>query len=77
MDEKFQQTVNVINKLEEFIYLLDLMNSVWKKVVTNQTISNVPKKGNLICLVIIIFSLRVMLGWNMRDNKNLLLNLKS
>ena len=40
-DEKFQQVVFVNYKLEEFIYLLDVMNSVYDKVITNQTICNV------------------------------------
>ena len=40
-DEKFQQVVYVNYKLEEFIYLLDLMNSVYDKVITNQPICNV------------------------------------
>ena len=34
-DEKFQQVVYVNYKLEEFIYLLDVMNSVHDKVITN------------------------------------------
>ena len=40
-DEKFQQVVYVNYKLEEFIYLLDVMNSVYGRVVTNQPICNV------------------------------------
>ena len=40
-DEKFQQIVYVNYKLEEFIYLLDVMNSVYDKVITNQPICNV------------------------------------
>ena len=40
-DEKFQQVVYVNYKLEEFIYLLDVMNSVYDKVINNQTICNV------------------------------------
>ena len=40
-DEKFQQVFYVNYKLEEFIYLLDVMNSVYKKVITNQPICNV------------------------------------
>ena len=40
-DEKFQQVVYVKYKLEEFIYLLDVMNSAYDKVITNQPISNV------------------------------------
>ena len=40
-DEKFQQVVFVKYKLEELIYLLDVMNSVCDKVITNQPICNV------------------------------------
>ena len=40
-DGKFQQIVYVKYKLEELIYLLDVMNSVNHKVITNQPISNV------------------------------------
>ena len=40
-DEKFQQIVNVNYKLEEFIFLLDVMNSVYDKVITNQPFCNV------------------------------------
>ena len=40
-DEKFQQVVYVIYKLEEFIFLLGVMNSVYDKVITNQPICNV------------------------------------
>ena len=40
-DEKFQQVVYVNYKLEECFYLLDVMNYVYDKVITNQTICNV------------------------------------
>ena len=40
-DEKFQQIVYVNYKHDEFIYLLDVMNSVYDKVVANQPICNV------------------------------------
>ena len=40
-DEKFQQVVYVNYKLEELIFLLDVMNSVNDKVITNQPICNV------------------------------------
>ena len=40
-DEKFQQNVYVNYNLEEIIYLLDVMNSVYDKVITNQPICNV------------------------------------
>ena len=40
-DENFQQVVFVRFRLEEFICLLDVMNSVYDKVNTNQPICNV------------------------------------
>ena len=40
-DKKFQKVVNVNFKLEEFIYLLTVTNSVYNKVITNQPICNV------------------------------------
>ena len=43
-DEKFQQVVYVNYNLEEFIYLLDVMNSVYDKDITNQLICKVRKK---------------------------------
>ena len=43
-DEKFQQVVYMIFKLEEFICLLDVKISVYDKVITNQPICNVLLK---------------------------------
>ena len=40
-NEKIQQVVQVKFKLEDFIYLLDVMNSVNDKVITNQPICKV------------------------------------
>ena len=40
-EEKFQQHVYVNYKLDDFVYLLDVMNSVYDKVVANQPICNV------------------------------------
>ena len=40
-EEKFQQIVYVNYRLDEFIYLLDVMNSVYDKVNANQPICNV------------------------------------
>ena len=39
--EEFQQDVYVKYTLEDFVYLLDVMNSVYDKVITNQSICNV------------------------------------
>ena len=40
-EEKFQQIFYVIYKLDDFIYLLDVMDSVHDKDITNQPICNV------------------------------------
>ena len=40
-DEKFQKVVYVKYKLGEFIYLLDVKNSVYDKVIINQHVCNV------------------------------------
>ena len=40
-EEKFQQTVDVTYKLDGFTYLLDVMNSVYDKVIADQPICNV------------------------------------
>ena len=40
-EEKFQQVGYVNYKIEEFIYLLDVMNSVYDTVITNQPNCNV------------------------------------
>ena len=40
-EEKFQQIVYVNYRLDEFIYLLDIMNSVYYKVIANQPLCNV------------------------------------
>ena len=40
-EEKFQQIVYINYKLDEFIYLLDVMKSVYDKVIANKPICNV------------------------------------
>ena len=40
-EEKFQQIVFVNYKLDEFVYLLDVMNSVYYEVIANQPICKV------------------------------------
>ena len=37
-EEKFQQIVCVDNRRDEFVYLLDVMNSVYDKIIANQPI---------------------------------------
>ena len=39
--KKFQQIVYVNYRLDEFIYFLDVMNSVYDKVIANQPICNI------------------------------------
>ena len=53
-DEKFQQVVYVKYELEEFIDLLDVRNSVYDKVITNQPICNVSQK-----IISFVYSLSV------------------
>ena len=40
-EEKFQQILYVNYKVEEFIYLLDVMKSVYEKIIANQPICNI------------------------------------
>ena len=40
-EEKFQQIVYVNYRLDDFIYLLDVMNSVYDKLIANQPICNI------------------------------------
>ena len=54
-DEKFQQVVYVNYKLEECIYLLIVMNSVFDEVITNQPICKVVKKSNSIYTSLLFF----------------------
>ena len=75
-EEKFQQIVYVNYKLEEFMYLHDVTNSVYDEVIANKPICNVLQK-----LVASIYSfilcIRVRMSWNIEDNKNLFLKLKT
>ena len=41
-NEKFQQVVHVNYIVDEFIYLLDVMNSVYDKLITVKLICNIP-----------------------------------
>ena len=40
-EEKFQQIVYFNYRLDEFVYLLDVMNSVYDKVIANQPICDI------------------------------------
>ena len=57
-DEKFQQVVYVKYKLEEDIYLLDVMISVYDKVISNQPFCNVSYKkiSSVYSLPLVCFS---------------------
>ena len=61
-DENFQQVFYVNYKLEEFIGLLDVMNSVYDKVITYQHISNLSQKTNFLFTLYHIFSIRVKMS---------------
>ena len=78
-EEKFQQLVYVNYKLDEFVYLPDVMYSVYDKVIANQPICNVLKKVFATVhsnqLDFLIESVRM--SWNIGDNRNLLLKLKT
>ena len=56
-DEKFQQVVYVKYKLEDFICLPDVMNSVYNKVITNKPLCNVLYIKKFLCLLFIIMFL--------------------
>ena len=43
-EEKFQLIVYVNYRLDEFVYLFDVMNSVYDKVIANQPNCNLYKK---------------------------------
>ena len=40
-EEKFQQIVYVNYKLDDFVYLLGVMNSVYDKVIANQPVCDI------------------------------------
>ena len=73
----FQQIVYVNFKLEEFIYSLDVMNFVYDKVTTNQPICDFLKKVIFFVYSLSIFFFSNQESWNIGDNRNLFLKLKS
>ena len=52
-DQKYQQNVCVNYKVEELIKLLDVKNSVYNKVFTNQPVCNVLHETKFNCLLFI------------------------
>ena len=77
-DEKFQQTVFVSCKLEEFIYLRDVKNSVHDKIITNEPICNVLQKVfSIYLLFIIAHFILVRKSWNIGDQWDFFVELNS
>ena len=54
-DENFQQVVYVKNKVEEIIYLLDVKNSVYFKIINNQPICNILLKKSSVHYLSLFF----------------------
>ena len=76
-EDKFQQLVYVNYKLDEIVYLLDVMKSVYDKVFANQPICNVFVKRNCNFLQYsFILFIRVRRSWNIGDNRKIFLKLK-
>ena len=78
-EQKIQQLVNVNYRLDDFLYLSDVMNSVYDKVTANKPICNILK--NVIATIysnhfLFLFFLFRM-SWNIGDNRNLFLQLKT
>ena len=76
-DEKFKQVVFVDNKFDEFIYLFDVMKFVYGKVNSNQPVCNGLEEVTLSFYTLSFFSIRVKMSWNIEDNRNHFLKLKS
>ena len=68
-DEKFQPIVYVNWKLEKFIYLFGVMNSVYDNAITESFCNYLPS--------IFYLSIRVRMGWSNGANRGLFLKLKS
>ena len=76
-DEKFQQFFFVNYKLGEIIYLLDVMNSVFDKVITNQPICIVLLKPISSVHSLSFFFYSSQDDLELGENRNLFLKLKS
>ena len=78
-EEKFQQIVYVNYKFDNFVYLPDVMNSVYDKLIANQPNCNVLYKVIAIANSnILFFSIKsVRMSWNIEDKRNLFLKLKT
>ena len=76
-EEIFNQIVYVNHKLVEFIYLLDVMISVYDKVIANEPfVVFCNKQLHVFTLYYHFLSTGVRMSWNIRENRNLFLKLK-
>ena len=78
-EENFQQDVYVIYKLDNIVYLVDVMSSVYDKVIADQPISNVLWKVIASVYFNQLFFLleSIRTSWSIGDNRNLFLKLKT
>ena len=78
VDEKFQQIIYVNYNLEEFIYLLDTMNSVFEETFNIEPSCIFRYKAFSNSFFFNIFlSPPVRMSWNIGDDRKLILMLKS
>ena len=76
-DEKFEKIVYVKKKLEEFVFLQDIMNSVYDKVFTDNPFAY-PLENNCNYSVFITFPSKWnKMSWNIGDKRNVFLELKT
>ena len=75
-EEKSQQFLYVNYKLEEFLYLLDVMNSVYNEVFVKKPLCNVLWKVIALFYSLSFSSIRVWTSWNIGVNRNFFLKLK-
>ena len=77
-DKKFQKVVYVKYIVEEFINLLDVMNSIYDNFIANKPHLYYPIENDCTQLLFLIcLSIRVRKSCNIGDNGNLFLKLKS
>ena len=76
-DEKFQHVVYVNYRLEEIIYLVDVMNSAYDKILLINPFVIFYKKYFHLFTLYLCFLIRVKMSWNIADNRNIFLKLKS
>ena len=78
-EEKFQQSVYVNYRLEEIVYHLDVIISVYDKVSANQPICNILEKriATIYSNPLLFLFESTRMSWNVGDNRNLFLKLKT